>query len=75
MIIQRIIKDLSETIDLIETSSSEGFKLQQNETGLIYGSIVVDTIMGYNNNEPYGKYTYTETDEKDILEEVNEDAE
>lgn len=57
MIETRIIKDVSGTIDLIETRSTENNKLMQLETERIYGSCVVDAI-------PL-RYTYRETDEKD----------
>jgi hypothetical protein len=57
MIVQRIVRDEADTVDLVETSSTEGFKLRQIETGKIYGSIVVDAI-------PL-RYSYEETDEPD----------
>ena len=66
MIETEIIQDASGTIDLIRTFSTENFKLLQNETGIVYGWEVIDTIVGYDENEnPYGRYTYTETNEKD----------
>ena len=66
MIETEIIQDLSGTIDLIHTFSTENNKLLQNETGIVYGWEVTDAIVGYDENEyPYGRYTYTETNEKD----------
>jgi hypothetical protein len=66
MITTEIIQDASGTIDLIRTFSTENFKLLQNETGIVYGWEVIDAIVGYDENEhPYGRYTYTETNEKD----------
>lgn len=61
MIITRIIRDEADTIDLIETSSIERYKLRQIETGKIYGCVVIDSI-------PL-RYTYEETNELDIDEE------
>lgn len=66
MIETEIIQDASGTIDLIHTFSTENNKLLQNETGVVYGWEVIDAIVGYGENEyPYGRYTYTETNEKD----------
>ena len=66
MIETEIIQDASGTIDLICAFSTENFKLLQNETGIVYGWEVIDAIVGYDENEyPYGRYTYTETNEKD----------
>lgn len=54
------------TIDLVKTYSYEGFKLKQEETGVIYGKECIDVIAGYDeNNIPYSRFTYVETDEKD----------
>lgn len=39
------------------TESTEGYKLLQNETGIVYGSVCVDVVSK--------NYTYTETDELD----------
>lgn len=49
-----------------ETYSTENFKLKQEETGIVYGSSVIDIIEGYyDDGKPYSRYTYAETDEKD----------
>ena len=57
MLQTRNVKDISGEIDLIETYSDENFKIEQIETGRIYGASVVDAI-------PL-RFTYRETDEKD----------
>lgn len=50
--------------DLCETYSTDGYKLLQTETGLVYGNSVVDVIEGYDSNgKPYSRYTYRETAE------------
>lgn len=56
-----------------ETYSTENFKLKQEETGIIYGSSVIDVIEGYDNNGvPYSRYAYIETEEEDdISDETN----
>jgi hypothetical protein len=61
MIMTRIIRDEADTIDLIETSSDQNYKLRQIETGKIYGHIVIDSI-------PL-RYTYEETKDIDFYEE------
>ena len=50
---QKITRD--DGVKLIRTYSSRGFKIRQNETGIIY-----DEAIDVEN----GKYTYSETDEK-----------
>ena len=55
MIIERIVKDASGTIDLVEHYSSDGYRLKQIETNRIYGASVIDAIPC--------RYTYEETDE------------
>lgn len=51
---------------LVETYSDEHYKLRQVETNIVYGASVIDTIAGYDENDvPYSRYTYEETDEKD----------
>lgn len=51
---------------LCNTYSTENFRLKQIETGIIYGSSVIDTIEGYDDDgKPYSRYSYIETDEKD----------
>ena len=66
MVLRRLITDESGTIELVETYSDEGYKLFQEETGLTYGSSVIDIIAGYDeDNIPYSRYHYTETDEND----------
>ncbi len=57
MIETRIVRDIADTMDLLETYSTDGYKLLQADTGIIYGKSVID---------PLGHaHTYTETDEKD----------
>ena len=76
MIETEIIQDASGTIDLLHTFSTENNKLLQNETGTVYGWEVVDAIVGYDENEyPYGRYTYTETNEKDTDIEFEDELE
>lgn len=66
MVKRRKTTDESGTIDLVETYSTENFKLKQEETGIVYGHSVIDVIAGYDEeNVPYSRFTYTETDEKD----------
>ena len=57
MIIERIVKDASGTIDLVEHYSSDWYKLKQIETNRVYGASVIDAIPC--------RFTYKETDEKD----------
>ena len=68
--------------DLCETYSDENFKLLQEETGIVYGSSVVDVNEGFDDEgNPYSRFTYYETDELDVsldgVDEVesNEDVE
>ena len=69
-------KTESGTIDLVETYSTEKFKLKQEETGIVYGHSVIDVIAGYDEDDvPYSRFTYTETDEKDEEPEVQTDGE
>lgn len=59
--------------DLCNTYSTEKKKLLQQETGRIFSHTVVDRIAGYDeNNKPYCRFTYVETDEIDdeVVEEV-----
>lgn len=57
----RVVKDVSGAIDLCETYSDEGKKLLQTETGITYGTSVIDTIAGYNEDGlPYSRYHYEE---------------
>lgn len=66
MVDRKKVTDSSGTIDLCMTFSTEGFKLRQEETGIVYGKECIDTIEGYDeNNKPFSRFTYTETDEKD----------
>ena len=65
MIDTRIYRSATSVNDLCETFSTENKNLRQEETGIIYGSSVIDVIAGYNGDKPYSRYTYTETDEKD----------
>lgn len=57
MIKTRIARDIADTMDLLETYSTEGYKLLQADTGIIYGSSVIDPLDH--------AHTYIETDEKD----------
>ena len=73
MVKRRKVKDTSGTIDLVDTYSTENFKLRQEETGEIYGASVIDVIAGYDEeNIPYSRFTYTETNEKDEPDEPEE---
>ena len=50
------------------------FKLKQEETGMIYGSSVIDVIAEHDDQGfPYSRFTYTETDEYDIGDEATTD--
>lgn len=62
----RVVRDEADTMDLLETYSDENYKLKQVETQKIYGSSVTDAIEGYDEGIPYSRYTYVETNEKDI---------
>jgi hypothetical protein len=60
------VSDESGAVELVETYSTINHKLQQKETKQTYGSAVVDAIAGYDEDDiPYSRYTYTETDEPD----------
>lgn len=66
MVKRRKTTDESGMIDLVETYSTENFKLKQEETGIIYGHTCIDVIAGYDGEGiPYSRFTYTETDEQD----------
>lgn len=66
MIDREIAHFITNPNDLCRTFSTENFKLKQEETGIVYGSSVIDVIEGYDDDgKPYSRYTYTETDEKD----------
>ena len=66
MIKTRIIDKASGTSQLCETYSTDNLKLQQVETGIIYGSSVIDVIAGYDeHNLPFSRFTYIETEEYD----------
>ena len=57
--------------DLCNTYSTENKKLLQVETNRIFSHTVVDRIAGYDeNNKPYSRFTYEETEEYDE-EELN----
>lgn len=66
MIETRIVRDIADTKDLMETYSTEGYKLLQADTGIIYGKSVIDPI-GHG-------HTYQETEELDEIEEVDEEV-
>ena len=70
MVLPRFYRTREDGVELMETYSTENKNLQQIETGVIYGSSVIDVILGYNDGVPYGAYTYEETDE-DIETEEN----
>ena len=64
MIRTRIVKDVTGTIDLCETYSTDKHKLLQVGTDILYDDIVTDIIAGYDENgNPYSRYSYIETDE------------
>ena len=66
MVDRKKVTDDTGTIGLVMTYSTSGFKLKQEETGAIYGKECMDTIAGYDeNNIPYSRFTYVETDKKD----------
>jgi hypothetical protein len=76
MIKTRIVDNANGTSQLCETYSIDNLKLQQVETGIVYGSSVVDIIAGYDeHNLPYSRFTYIETEEYDINNEVLEATE
>jgi len=66
MIETRIVRDIADTMDLLETYSTEGYKLLQADTGVVYGRSVIDPI-GHG-------HTYQETEEMDDIEEVDEEV-
>lgn len=66
MIETRIVRDIGDTMDLLETYSTEGYKLLQTDTGIVYGRSVIDPI-GHG-------HTYQETEEIDEIEEVDEEV-
>lgn len=63
MIDTRVVKDESGTIDLCETFTDDESKvLRQIETGVVYGSSVIDVIEGFHGDKPYSRFTYEEVD-------------
>lgn len=59
----------SDGVELVETFSTENYTLKQEETGIVYGSSVIDVIEGYfDDGKPYSRYHYAETNEKDESE-------
>lgn len=69
MIDTRVVKDESGMIDLCETFTNDESKvLKQVETGVVYGSSVIDVIAGYKDNKPYSRYHYEEVDGTSIQE-------
>ena len=63
MIDTRVVKDASGSIDLCETfTNDESEVLKQVETGIVYGSSVIDVIEGFVDGKPYSRYTYIEVD-------------
>ena len=63
MIDTRVVKDESGTVDLCETFTDDETKvLKQVETGIIYGSSVIDIIAGYKDKKPYSRYHYEEVE-------------
>ena len=72
MVLTEKVKDETGTVDLCETYSNENYCLLQYETGIVYGSSVVDVIAWYDDDgKPYSQYHYIETDKKDESEENN----
>lgn len=73
MVKRELIKDTSKTIDLVRTYSDENYKLLQKETNIVYGSSVIDIIESYDdNNIPYSRFTYEETEELEEYDELEE---
>lgn len=69
MIDTRVVKDESGTVDLCETFTNDENKvLKQVETGVVYGSSVIDVIAGYIDGKPYPRYHYEEVDDTSIQE-------
>jgi len=63
MIDSRVVKDVGGTVMLCETFTEDENKvLKQVETGLVYGSTVVDVIKGFNGEKPYSRFTYVEVE-------------
>lgn len=79
MILTKIIRDSSDTVNLCETYSTDNYKLLQQDTEITYGSSVIDPIDDYENGFPISKHTYIETNELDIknlpLEEIEQGGE
>ena len=63
MISSGYLRTRNDGVNLMQTISTLNKKLKQIETGEIYKSGVIDVIVGYNGDVPYGIYTYEETDE------------
>lgn len=63
MVDTRVFQAVTALQDLCETYSTEGYRLHQVETGITYGSSVIDVIEGFNGDKPYSRYTYVETEE------------
>ena len=55
--------------ELCKTFSTEGNKLRQVETNTVYGRYCFDIIAGYKDGKPYSRWSYEETDEKDLVAE------
>lgn len=73
MVKRELIKDTSKTIDLVRTYSDENYKLLQKETNIVYGSSVIDIIESYDeNNIPYSRFTYEETEELEEYDELED---
>ena len=63
MIDTKVVKDISGIVDLCKTFTDDETKvLKQVETGIVYGSSVVDLIKDYNGGKPFSRFTYVETD-------------
>ena len=43
--------------------NNEDKVLKQVETGIVYGSSVIDIIAGHRDGKPYSRFTYVEVDE------------
>lgn len=60
MVLTRVCAD---NPDLVETYSTTGMCLLQQETDVVYGDSVVDIIDHYVDGVPYSRFTYIEVDE------------
>ena len=64
MIVKEFYKTRQDGVKLYRTYSDEGYKIKQNETGIIYDEAI---------DVEDSNYTYTETEEKIELEKEKEE--